>query len=167
MKAGGGADRPLGDDRLPRLGQLLEPGRHIHGQARDERLTRSRMRRRDRLTRIDSGADLELEAQSLVHLGQTRADPECSAQRAHRIVLVRRRDAKDGHDRITDVLLDRPALRLDLAAHSREPLVHHLAQLLDVQPVGKRGRPGHVGKQNGHDLALGSHVLIVKRLRVR
>ena len=67
---------------------------------------------------------------------------------------MRRGNAEDRHHGVADVLLDGPALRLDLGSHHREPRAHHLAQLLRVEPVGELGRPRHVGEENGDDLAL-------------
>ena len=168
---GSGAGGALGDDRLAGLGELLEPGGGVDGDAGDDRLAGRRIERRDGLAGVDPGADLHgdpvrpLEAR--VQLDEPVANRERRAKRAGGIVLVRVRHAEHRHHRVADVLLDGPALRLDLAAHGGEPLAHHVTQLLDVEPVGKLRRARHVCEEHGHDLALargggGGHELIVR-----
>ena len=100
-----------------------------------------------------------------VQVDEPSANRERRTKRARGVVLVRVRDAEHGHHGVADVLLDGPALRLDLAAHGGEPLAHHVAQLLDVEAVGKLRRAGHVREEDGHDLPLacrGRHLMIVR-----
>jgi len=69
----------------------------------------------------------------LPHLGGRSDGPE-------RVVLMHPRQAEDGHDRVTDVLLDRAAVPLEGLAHFIEIPRHHLADSLGVQLLAHRGR---------------------------
>jgi hypothetical protein len=68
--------------------------------------------------------ELLVESSEMVpHLGG-RAD--CSK----RVVLVYARQSEDGHDRVADVLLDRPAVALERGSHLVEVARHDLADRL-------------------------------------
>ena len=72
---------------------------------------------------------------------------------AQRIVLVEDRDPEDRHDRVTDELLDGPAVPLDDRTGRLEVAAHDPPDGLRVEPLAERGRASHVGEQDRHDLA--------------
>ena len=127
--------------RLDRLGRLvldrvlggrigLRPDDHaVHGRgrlqargrvddvARDERLAarHPRAERDERLARVDGDPELKVEVElSRVELLRAVADGQRAAHSALGVVAVGGRRAEDGHDRVADELLHRPAERLEL-----------------------------------------------------
>ena len=49
------------------------------------------------------------------------------------------REAEDGHDRVTDEFLDRPAVQFEDASHLVEVAAHHLTQGLGIDRLAKTG----------------------------
>ena len=90
--------------------------------------------------------DAEL-GQRVAHLDRRAAGPQ-------RVVLVHLGDAEDGHDRIADELLHRPAVRLDDPLHPLEVAGEQGPQRLGVGRLAERGRAGHVAEEDGDRLAL-------------
>ena len=152
---GFGADR-IPDERA-RLGadedlaarrRLLEPGRYVDGVARHERLVRSPDHD---LAGIDADARVE------AVLGDRSAHLDGGPHGAQRVVFVRDGNAEDGHDRIPDELLDRPAVSLEDRAKVLEVPAHASAQRLRIGRLAERGRTHEVAEQHGDDLALLPH----------
>jgi hypothetical protein len=95
-------------------------------------------------------SDAELEA----FLDREVADRESGADRALRIVLVRRRRAEERHDGIPDELLDGAAVALELATDAVVVRTEDGAHLLRVELLGLRRKPDKVAEEDGDDLAL-------------
>jgi len=73
----------------------------------------------DGLTRVDTDADLQRESGiCLVQLLDHLQDAKPSPDRALGVVLVRRWCAEHGHDCVTDELLHRPSVALELATQA-------------------------------------------------
>ena len=77
----------------------------------------------------------------------------CRANRAQRVVLVRRRHPEDRHDRIADVVLDRPAVTLDRITYAAKPPLHRPPQRLGIHPLPQRRRSHDVGEDHRDDFA--------------
>ena len=94
------------------------------------------------LAGVDADPDLELLGGPVARVPgcETGEHPERGPHRPSWIVLVRRRHAEDGHDRVSDVLLHDAFLRLDLLGHRREVAEQELADVLRMHPAGARGR---------------------------
>ncbi len=75
------------------------------------------------------------------------------ARRPERVVLVQHRDAEHRHDRVADVLLDRPAVSLDRGPHRVEVPRLHVPHGLGIELLAQRGRAGHVAEHDGDGLA--------------
>jgi hypothetical protein len=152
------ARRALADEDLAGIGALLESRRDVHGIAGHEPFAGAGLDAGDDLSRVDADAHRQPERVGLlegpVQVLEAAAHPQRGAERARRIVLVRRRDTEDGHDRVADVLLDRPALGFDLAPHRTEERVHDLPQPLRVELLTQRGRTGEVCEEDRHAFAL-------------
>ena len=78
------------------------------------------------------------------------------ADRPQRVVVVRGRDAEDGHDRVADELLHGAAVPLQLAADDGVVLLHHAAQHLSVERLAERRGVRDVREDDGDRLP-GSH----------
>ena len=79
---------------------------------------------------------------------------------AERIVFVRDRDPEDGHDRVADELLDRPAVALDDPPQVFEVPPHARTQRLRIRRLAERGRADEIAEEHGDDLPL-----LARRLR--
>ena len=139
-------DQPVGrvpEQDLAGAGRLLEAGRDVDGVARREPLARARVARHH-LAGVDAGAHRDLDAplghQVDVQTGERVAHLDGRAHGPQRVVLVHHRDAEDGHDGVTDELLDRAAVPLDDGAHLVEVAGHDAAQRLGVEPLAERSR---------------------------
>ena len=71
-----------------------------------------------------------------------------------RVVLVRRRDAEDRHDRIAGELLDRPAVRGDVSCGALEEARHPPPDDLRIASGDERGRVDEVDEQRRRELPL-------------
>ncbi len=144
------------EQHLAGLGRLLEPGRDVDGVAGRQLLVPGPAADDD-LAGVDPGARDDLDAvlprKLLVERPQSVADPRGRANRAERVVLAHRRHAEHGHHRVADELLDGAAVPLEHGLHRLEVPPHHAAQQLRVEPLAERRRPGHVGEEDGDDLA--------------
>ncbi len=88
-------------------------------------------------------------------LADAAHDLQGGAHRPLGVVLVARRRAPDGHDRVADELLDRAAVALDDAPGQVEVAREQVADLLRVALLGERGEADHVGEEDGDEAALG------------
>ena len=133
------------DERLARHGRLLEPRRDVDGVAGDERL---RLTADHDLASVDADACLETVLQdSGLHLrGGTNG--------TERIVLVRDGNPEDGHDRVSDELLDRASMPPENDAKFLEVAAHARTQRLGIGRLAERGRANEVAEEDGDDLAL-------------
>ena len=138
-------DEPVGelaDQDVVRRSSLLEPRGDVHGIPGHEPLPADRLARHD-LARVDPDPVLEGDPpaprelgaqvhQRALHLGRRSHGPE-------RVVLVHLAQAEDGHDRVADVFLDGPAVRLQDSAHPLEVARHELAKGLRVERLAEVG----------------------------
>ena len=69
------------------------------------------------------------------------------------MVLVQGGDAEDGHDRVTDELLDRPSVTLEHALHLLEKARHDAAERLRVETLSESRRSRDVGEEHRDGLA--------------
>ena len=159
--------RQVAEEHLGRPGRLLEACRDVHGVAHDEPLAAGRVARDD-LARVHARAVLEPDAPDLLELDVERRQRLLHLVRrpdgAQGVVLVELRQAEDGHDRVADELLDRPAMPLELRAHCVEVARHYLAERLGVEPLAEARRPFQVGEDDRDGLA---HLLRRRRVRKR
>ena len=137
------------DQDLSRRRRLLEPGRHVDGVARDERLA---LAGHD-LARVDARPERERHRQLLAERRQPLADLGHGAHRPQRVVLVRDRDAEHRHRRVADELLHRAAVPLDDQPDLLEVAAHRAPHRLRIEPLPERRRPAHVAEDDRHDLA--------------
>ena len=113
--------QPADQDLVGRR-RLLEAGRGVHGVAGHQSLAGGRVAC-DHLAGVDPGPVRELHAvprqEVLVELAER---PACRARtdRPERVVLVQLRQTEHRHDRVADVLLDRPAVDVEHRLHRVE-----------------------------------------------
>ena len=104
------------------------------------------------LAGVDADAQLHLRAvaalQVVVELRDGRLHGEGRADGALGIVLVRDRRPEDRHDGVADVLVDRPAIALDLARQRGEERGQDSTQVFGVELFPERGRAGQIGEQD-------------------
>ena len=152
----GEAVRHLADEDLAGRGRLLEALGDVDRLARHEALGTARVAG-DHLTaghsRAHGDAHAEVALELFVELGQRVAELDDRPQRAQRVVLVDDRRAEDGHDRVADELLHRPAVALEDRPHAREVAIHDPAQLLGVVALAHAGPVGHVREDDRDGLA--------------
>ena len=136
------------DEDLAGRGGLFETGCHVDCVTRDERFA-------------FAGHDL-----AGVHAGPERqGDPELFAERddpiadfagcsdgSERVILVRAGDPEDGHDGVSDELLDGSPMVLDDAANLFEVTAHRSTQRLGVELLAERRRTTHVAEEHRYRL---------------
>ena len=141
------------DDDLARAGRLFQPRSQVNRVAGRQPLLRAD----HDLPGVHAGADAhgraELSLESGVEQRQLLAQPGGRAYRPQRVVLVQHRDAEDGHHRIADEFLHRPAMMLDHPPGSVEISPHDLPEALRIQAFPQRRRPGHITEQHSDRLA--------------
>ena len=107
----------------------------------------------DHLAGVDADAQRHLRAvaplQVVVELRDRQLHREGRADGALGIVLVRHRRPEDRHDGVADVLVDRPAVALDLARQRAKERGQDSTQVFGVEPFPERGRARQVGEQDG------------------
>ena len=144
----------LADQHLAGGRGLLQPSGHVHGVAGDQPLA-GRDVAGDDLARIHTGAVLQADPvvrlqalvddlEGLAHLGG-RPD------RAQRVVLVEPWEPEDGHDGVSDVLLDRAAVADEDRAHGLEVDSEDGAERLAIEPFPERGRALQVAEDDRDD----------------
>ena len=138
--------RSRADQDLTGVGNLLEPGRQVDSLTRRERRIAGAG---DDLARLDPDPSLKLEVSDSVE------DHERRAYRALGVVLVGGRNAEGSHHGISGELLDRPAVRLDVAGDPVEEPGHAPAHDFRVARGDERRRVDEVDEQNGCKLAFG------------
>ena len=137
--------------------RLLEPRCGVHRVAGGELLARARVVVGDHLAGVHAGAHRKRHAvaglQVLVQFGQGTPHAGGGAHRAKCVVLVRTRQAEDGHDRVADELLDLAAVPHDLGRHRGEPALLQFVQRLGIDPLAQCGGADQVAEDDGHRLA--------------
>ena len=130
------AVREVSQQDLLRAGGLLEARRDVDGVARDEPLARGWIASDDLPcvhARAHREADTPVTLELVVELGLRLLHVRRCSHCAQGVVLVHRRKAEHGHDRVADELLHDAAVLLELGAHRVEVARHHLAQRFGVE----------------------------------
>ena len=146
----GSALRRLADEDGPGIGNALQAGRGVHEIAGDHALVR-RPEGYGRLSREDAGPRREPGLQA----GHPVDDLERGAHRPLRIVLVGYRRAPDRHDRVTDELLDRPAVDPDHLGGGVEVAREELPDGLGIAVLRQRREPDEIGEQDRDETSFG------------
>jgi hypothetical protein len=144
------------DEDLPGVCLLLQPGGDVDDVARDQRLVPLVDGRHD-LTRVDANPRFQGERRLLVQRGDGGLDRESGSDGAFGVVIVDAGYAEDGHRRVADELLDRPAVGLDDLADALEVHAEDAPDHLRIVVLAEGGRADDVGEQNGDELALFRH----------
>ena len=138
LDASGGVDDVAGHDSLALLGA---------GVQRDERLAR-----------VDADPHLERERRiGGVELVERLENRQPGPNGALGVVLVRNGSAEDGHDRVSDELLDDAAIRLDAVAKKVVVGPQPGADVLGIRALRSRREPDEVAEEHGDDLPLLPH----------
>jgi hypothetical protein len=145
---------PLADGDASGPGGALEPGRDVDGVAGDRVVAADGTRQHLAGVHADPQVEVDARGERLVDLPHRVLHAEPGADRPLGVVLVRHRRAEDRHDVVADVLVDGPAVALDLLAEPHERSVDERLHVLGVHPLGDRGVAGQVGEQDGHLAAL-------------
>ena len=149
--------RRLADEDLVGRGGLLQACRDVDRVAGGQLLVRVGVGVGDDLAGVDAGPVGELDAVELqevdVQGGEFLLHPVGGPDGAQCVVLVGSRDPEDGHDRVADVLLDRPAVFLDLGGHDGEVALLDLVHRLLVDALRERGRSLQVDEDERGRLA--------------
>ncbi len=137
-------ERGLAQEHFAGRGRLLQACRHVDSIAGCETLRRTG----HNLAAVETDPRLEAE------LGQRLPHLSCGPHRAQGIVFVDDRHTEDGHDGVTDELLDRSAVALDDCFHPLEVARQKCTQRLGVDRFAELGRSGHVAEEDGDGLPL-------------
>ena len=135
---------------------LLETGGDVHRVAGGQALGVTALTGDD-FAGVDTGpvlqGDPELGSEGDVEVLERLAHHGRRSHGPQRVVLVHPGQAEDRHDRIPDVLLDRPAVALQGGLHGREVQREHLAQRLAVEPVAELGGALQIAEDDRDGLA--------------
>ena len=135
---------------------LLQAGCRVDGVAGHEPLPGGRVAG-DHLAGVDPGPIRELHAvprqEVLVELAERLLHAMRGADRPERVVLVQLRQAEDGHDRVADVLLDRPAVEVEDRLHRVEVAGHDLAERFGIERLAEVRRALEVREDDRDGLA--------------
>ena len=158
------AMRRVVDEDGARRGRRLQPRRDVHGVAKgcvlDPR-TGADLPHHDGAGRgshpdaeaLDPPATPHL-ARVLLHLAD---DAERAADAPLGVVLPRGRRAEEGEDAVAGEILDVASERLHLADDPRYRLPDDELDVLEIEPLGERGRADDVGEDGRKDLPLLPH----------
>ncbi len=149
--------RGLAQQHLPGAGGLLEACTDVGRVTGHEGDVTGAIADHDG-SRVDPDAHRELDAEAVTQTGVEVLDGgkqvRGRAHRAHRVVLVRRRDAEHADDGVADELLHDAAVALYRGTGDRPVGGEHPAQHLGVQPGAQLGGADQVGEHDRHRLAL-------------
>ena len=137
------AERAEPEQRLARCRRLLEPGSHVDGVPRDERLARASGHD---LARVDADARLQpMLRDRTAHLIRRSNCSQC-------VVLVRDGNPENSHDGVSHELLHCSAVALEDDAEIVEVAPHPCPQRLRVGRLAESRRTDDVGEEDGDDL---------------
>ena len=143
--------RRLADQDLSGRSGALEALGDVHRVARDERGAIRRITR-DHLAAVHPHPHRDRDAERLLELDVQPRDRlahlDRGANGAQRVVLVEHRDAEDGHDGISDELLDRPTMPFERRARHLVVARHDLPNLLRVLALPEARGAGQVAEQD-------------------
>jgi hypothetical protein len=80
--------------------------------------------------------------------------PQPRAYRPLGIILMSHRRAEHGHDRVTDELLNRGTVALQLAPQPTVIRAEHGQHILGISPVSPAGRAHQIAEEHRNDLPL-------------
>ena len=142
--------RAFTGEHLPRCSGLLQTGADVDGVPRHEGAALAG-HSYDDVACIYSDPQLELVPEEL---DQPTLHRERGVQGTLRVILLGRRGAECGHDRVAGELLHGPSGALDLLRHGGVEPVEADANALRVLRVGPRSRADEIGKEHGRQLPL-------------
>ncbi len=149
------------DEDGPRLGERLQPRGDVDRVASDKEVAPVACGAGGGdIAGVDADAHVEFRRVPVggaalgVEVAQGCLHIQRGAHGAHRIVLVRDRQAEDSHHSVADVFLDRAAVAADLACHRGEERGQQRAHVLGVHAIGQLGGAGEIGEEHGDDTAL-------------
>ena len=96
--------------------------------------------------------DADAQLESLIE--REVADRQRCTNSTLRIVVVCRRSAEESHHRVSDELLDRAAVALQLRAHALVVRAEDRSHVLRIELLGLRSEADQVAEDHGDDLAL-------------
>ena len=144
------------DDDLATTRRLLEPSRRVDRVAGDQPLPGAGVTGDD-LAGVDPDVVVQLHAPRRAELviqgRQRRLHREGRPERTQGVVLVADRQAEDGHDRVADELLDRPAMPVQGDPHGLEIAGHDLLERLRVGRPTRQRHGLRIGEHDRHGLA--------------
>ena len=103
-----------------------------------------------REARADADAHRERNTGVGVERGQLALQRQSCPYGSFRVVLVGALRTPHRHHRITDVLVDPPAMFRHDQVEAGPDVVHHPCHELRVHPLRHRGEPTHIGEQHRH-----------------
>ena len=137
-------ERPLPEQDLARAGRLFEPGRDVHRVTGRQPLAGVSLSGHD-LAGVDADPRLDRDAvvalEIAVQHGQPLTHLVRRKNRAERVVLVEHGHAENGHDGVSDELLDRSSVSFENGLHLVEVAAHHTAERFRVELFAERCRP--------------------------
>ncbi len=146
---GGSVRRLVDDDPVDRC-RALQACRGVHDVARGHSLAGIGLGVEPDERLAGGDADSQLES----FLERELADRERRADGPLGIVLVRGRGAEQGHDRVSDELLDGAAVPLELGAHALVVGPQERLDVLRIHRFGTGGEADEVAENDRDDLAL-------------
>ncbi len=149
-RAAGGSVGRLADEHGARRGDRLETGGGVHEVAGDHALVGGPDRHRG-LAGQDPGSGLDRRAEGPDRVDEVEGGPD----RSLGVVLPGDRGAPDGHHRVADELLDRPAVAADDLGREVEVAGQGVPDILGVALLGERGEADQVGEQDRDEPSLG------------
>ena len=144
----------LPDEDGARLGDRLQSRGRVHEVAGDHALV-GRAQGHGRLAGQDPGSGGNRRSEGTDGIDQL----EGRSHGAFGVILVRRWCTPDGHDRVTDELLDRAAVAADHLLGELEVAGQELAGVLGILALGQGREADQVGEQDRHEPALGGRGL--------
>ncbi len=154
------AQRLRREQRRARTGELLHARREVRGLA-DRGVVHVQVaadRAHHDLAGVEAHPDLHAARRGRRTFGRDPPDAIVHAERrvggAHRVVLVGKRRAEDGHDAVAEHLVDRALVAMDRLHHRLDHGVEELARLLGIAVGQELEGALHVGEEHGDLLAL-------------
>jgi hypothetical protein len=153
-------DDLVAHEDLPRLGEREQPrgevrrvadGRVVHPQVVTD-LPDNHQAGVQSLPHLEVDATLGLQA--LMQPGQPVTDAERGMHGPDRMILVANRRTEERHEAISEELVYRALVPMDLGKHHIEGAVHQAVDVLGIQALGQRGEARDVHEEHGDELAL-------------
>ena len=150
----GGLVGERADDHLTGACRGLEAARGVHDVAHGRVLAGGAHRSDQHLAGVHAHSHLGADAQVLAEGGERALHLERRPHRPLGVVLVGDGRAEQGHDGVSDDLVDLAAERGHVGDEPFEAPVDQVLHVLGVGRLGERGEPDEVGEQDRGDAAL-------------